>query len=787
MLRYEARCSDPAFPCPDGMSPALHRLLAGRGIDSAAAAEAFLNPGVGSLHDPMRLSDMAAASARIRRAMEAGEVICVYGDYDVDGVCASAILSGWLKDQGADARVYLPSRHSEGYGLNENALREIAGWANLLVSVDCGVTSVELVALAKSLGLDVIVTDHHRPPEGALPDCPVVNPLLADYPFPSLCGAGVAWKLVWALGGQGAAMPWVDVAALATVADVVPLTGENRVIVKLGLDAINAGPRPGVAALIEAAGLADRPVTATSIAFQLAPRLNAGGRLGSAQRSLALVMETDPARAQAEAATLEAENTRRRTVETQILAEAEAQLRGFNFAAHRAIILAGKDWNPGVIGLAASRLVEKYNYPVVLLSDGGDRLTGSCRSIEGVDIHAALTGCAETLVRFGGHKQAAGLTLLPDRLADFRAAMDAWLWANTDPEAYIPVRQYDAELGFDEVTPLFIASLEALQPTGFGNPAPLFRARASVVDARAVGAEGSHLKLTLAQGGHRLGGIAFREGRRAGELSGEVDALFVPKLNTWMGRTEPQLEVRALSEGDRAGLLASKVADEPRIQCNFLTEIIYNEKIPPLGTPLPRVDRETLANWLAERPQGTLIVASELACAGRVLRLAAACPPDLVVGGLPQDPRAFNAVCVCPPVGDIPPGYDRIVLIGAPGRWLTEGAAQRSFRLPEVPAWTALLPDVALMRSVYRALMRVGRRPAWCPSLWQLVHMTAEEAGTADVTAAASILAMADMGLFALERSDDAFAITRSDRAKASPEQSAVWGLVQQWRDGSLD
>ena len=389
MLRYERRLEAPTrFPRPEGMSPALHALLCARGVASAEDARAFLNPGPESLHDPFLLSDMARATARIRAALDAGETICVYGDYDVDGVSASAILCGYLKDRGADARVYLPSRHSEGYGLNEGAVRQIAGWAGLMVTVDCGVTSVELVALSKSLGLDVIVTDHHQPAE-ALPDCPVVNPLLAGYPFPHLCGAGVAWKLVQALSGD-MAMDRVDIAALATVADVVPLTGENRIIVRLGLDAINARPRPGIAALIDAAGLSDKPVTSTSVAFQLAPRLNAGGRLGSAMRSLALVTETDPERAASQAMALEAENTRRRQVEAEILAEAEEMLKGFDFAAHRALILRGKGWNTGVIGLAASRLVEAYHYPVVLLSDDGEKLTGSCRSIEGVDIHAEI-------------------------------------------------------------------------------------------------------------------------------------------------------------------------------------------------------------------------------------------------------------------------------------------------------------------------------------------------------------------------------------------------------------
>ena len=782
MLRYVPRSTESVgFPCPEGMPPALHRLLVGRGIESAEEAEAFLNPGLQSLHDPMLLSDMPRAVERLRAAMKTGEGICVYGDYDVDGVSASAILCGWLESNGARARVYLPSRHDEGYGLNEGAIREISGWAKLLVTVDCGVTSVQLVALAKRLGMDVIVTDHHEPAD-VLPDCPVVNPLLGGYLFPKLCGAGVAWKLVWALGGQDAAMAWVDVAALATVADVVSLTGENRAIVRLGLDAINRAQRPGIAALIEAAGLSGKPIKSTSIAFQLAPRLNAGGRLGSAARSLALIREMDPARARAEAAELEAENTRRKEVENAILRQAEDMLQGFNFAAHRALILSGDDWNPGVIGLAASRLVEKYNYPVVLLAGGKGVLTGSCRSIEGVDIHAALTGCAHTLERFGGHKQAAGLTLLPENLEAFRWAMDDWLWANTDPWDYVPIRQYDAELGFEEATSGLIVAMEALQPTGFGNPAPLFRASACVVDARAVGAEGAHLKLTLAQGGHRMGGIAFREGHRAGMLSENVDALFSIKLNTWMGRTETQLEVRALSDGDVLGHLASKLADESRIQCNFLTEIIYNKKIPLCARELMPVDAQTLDNWLAERPQGTLIVTSDFACAGRLLRRDEDIRPDLALGALPDDPRAFNTVCVCPPRGSIMPGYDRVVLAGTPGEWLSEIPDAQVYRLEDAPAWTRQLPDVDDMREAYKAIMRLMRRPAWLASFWQLCHMVAEEAGLGDVAATASILAMADMGLFELDLSVQPFSLTRCPASKADPEQSAVWKLIQRWK-----
>ncbi len=771
-----------AFPCPPGMPAALHRLLAARGIGSAEEAEAFLCPGVHSLHDALLLHDMDRAAARIREAMDAGEAICVYGDYDVDGVCASAILSGWLRSAGANVEVYLPSRHSEGYGLNERAVREIAGRAKLMVTVDCGVTGAALVALAKRLGMDVIVTDHHEPGE-ALPDCPVVNPLLGDYPFAHLCGAGVAWKLVWALGGEAAAMPWVDVAALATVADVVPLTGENRAIVRMGLDAIN-GPsrRLGLAALIEAAGLAEKPVTSTTVAFQIAPRLNAGGRLGSARRSLDLVLAEDGKAARALAAELEAENARRRAVEIQILTEAEQQLEDFDFIAHRAIVLAGADWNPGVIGLAASRLVEKYHYPVVLLSDQGDRLTGSCRSIEGVDIHAALTGCAAVIERFGGHRQAAGLTLAPGMLAPFVEAMDRWLAENVAPEAYIPLQAYDAELDFTDVTPGLIAALDAMQPTGFGNPAPLFRAEAEVVEARAVGAEGAHLKLTLARDGRRLGGIAFREGRRAGELTGRVDALFVPTMNTWMGRSEPQLEVKALAEADVFERLDAKLASEAALQCDFLTEIIYNKGITPARAQPPTIDVDALIGAMRQNPQGTLVAASDIAAARRLMERLAPCRPDLYFSRWPDDPRAFNAVCVCP-VGDMPGCYRKIALSGLPAECLPTDVGAEVYRLPDEAPWRRSLPDVEALRGAYRALTALLRRPAWCQSSGQLARLLAEEAGTDAVSAMASLLVMADMGLFEVDFAARPVVVRRTGLAKAEPESSAVWNTIQSWRE----
>ena len=789
MLRYILRNQDPTpFDRPEDMPLALHALLVARGIGSATEAERFLRPDARSLHDPFLLNDMRAAADMLEATIGAGEPICVYGDYDVDGVCASAIMLTYLRARGARAEVYLPSRHTEGYGLNADAIREIAGWAKLLMTVDCGVTSVELVALAKSLGLKVIVTDHHRPAE-ALPDCPVVDPLLNGYPFPHLCGAGVAWKVVWALSGSPP-MDLVDIAALATVADVVSLTGENRAIVAMGLERINRAPRVGVAALIDAAGLSGKAVTSTAIAFQLAPRLNAGGRLDTAMRPLELIMTGDVSRARALAGELDDENAQRRQIEQRLLAEAEAQLKGFDFIHHRAIILAGAGWNPGVIGLAASRLVEQYHYPVILLSDQGDRLTGSCRSIEGVDIHAALTGCADTLIRFGGHKQAAGLTLAPERLHEFIDAMDAWLRANVPGDVYVPALPYDTELDFEQVTPGLIAALDGLQPTGFGNPAPVFRGVAEVVEARAVGAEGAHLKLTLSQDGHRLNGIAFREGRRAealSEASGPVDALFVPKLNEYMGRVSAQLEVRALSDGDANTRIRSKLDDELALQCDFLTEILYNKKIDPSDRgALPAIDLDALRARFGASPQGSLVVAGDLAAAGRVVKaVSGTWTPDLYFGTLPGDPRAFNAVCVCPVDGTLPAGYGHVTLCGAPSAWLPEGVV--ADRLPDDPGWAKCLPDLDAMRIAYKALLGLSRRPLRFHTLMQLAHLVAATAGLDELEALMSVIAIERMGLFMIDMDAAPPRLIRSSVKRAEPEDCPVWRAIQRWRAGELD
>ena len=783
MLRYVQRQGERSwFERPEGMSALLHRLLMQRGIASAEAAEAFLNPCAAQLHDPLRLNAMPEAVERIRAAVERGERICVYGDYDVDGVCASAILSDYLLCEGARVEVYLPSRHEEGYGLNEGAVREIARRAELLVTGDCGVASRDLIALAKELGLDCIVTDHHRPGE-SLPDCPVVNPLLNDYPFPWLCGAGVALKLVQALGGWESALERVDLAAVATVADVVSLTGENRVLVRMGLERINRAPRPGLAALMERARIEPGALDASGVAFRIAPRLNAGGRLGSARRSYELLMQRDAFLAVAQADELEQENARRQSVEREIRAEAEAQLCDFDFSAHRILLVRGEGWNPGVIGLTASHLREKYNYPVIALSEADGVLTGSCRSIEGVDIYQTLCAGADLMERFGGHSQAAGLTLRAENFDALWDALDAYLFENAPAEAYVPAAQYDIPVSLDECGEAFVRALGALEPTGCGNPEPVFRARVHLVEARAIGAQGAHLRLICAENGVRRTGIFFGAGERAAKLDGEAEILFTPQLNSWNGRTDVQLRLSALREADNLARIDASQGEEGPMQRRFLTELLYNRG-DDCARRTPELSMEELARRLDAGVQGVWILCARLADARRILERSRVCAPDLCIGALPEDARAFNSISVCPDRLDgFPRGLRTLVLAGVPApRSAPEGAELftlegRGFALRRE------LPDVDQMREVYRAALHLSRRPVHLKDVEALDAHLAEETGLGSTCCHVALLALMDMKL--VELRERPFGLLLPPMKKTDPESSALWRAVGRLRENN--
>ena len=526
-------------------------LLRARGITTDEEAQRFLNPSLSDLHDPFLLPGMEKTVALLREAIANGDTIMVYGDYDADGVCAASILMETLHEEGASLAYRIPSRHTEGYGLNAEAIREIAQKARLHITVDCGVSNVEEVALAKPLGLTIIVTDHHQPPE-ILPEADVVmDPLLGGYPFPYLCGAGVALKICQALQGMAGVEKRLDLAALATVADIVPLRGENRVIVHEGLPRIAATARPGLKALLKVAGLGTelKPPSADDIAFRLAPRINAAGRLGDAKLGVHLLLTPDPAKAENIAGLLEEANRTRQGLEREMTASALTQLSLETLAASHVILVSGEGWNPGLIGLTAGRLCERFHLPAIALSVRGDTAVGSCRSIPGVHIYRVLSACADLLEHFGGHEQAAGLTVKTENIPSLQARLEEVISSSAPEECFLPSMEYDLVVPFRTWTPKTLELLDRLEPTGCGNPPPLFLLRdAEVQSIRRVGKDGSHLKLTLLDEDlSSVEGIAFSQGDLADESPRVLDLLYRPIRNDFRGRVSIEAQITAIN------------------------------------------------------------------------------------------------------------------------------------------------------------------------------------------------------------------------------------------------
>lgn len=772
MLRLKKReCTTFDWPRPEGLSPIMHALLRMRGIKSDQEAYAFLSPSKEQIRDSFLLSDMQKAVDVITASINAGESICVYGDYDVDGVCASAILVSFLKSIGAKAEPYLPSRHQEGYGLNENALKEIAKKHQLLVSVDCGITAVSLVECAKNEGLKVVVTDHHRP-EGDLPDCPVVNPLLNGYPFPYLCGAGVAFHLVSALGGREKAMEYIDYAALATIADIVPLYDENRAIAAIGLKKINHSPRPGIRALIDAAGLSARTINAGNVAFQLTPRLNASGRIGDAMRAYTLITSTNMDECISLASELSEENARRKTLEQEAIDEAENMLSDFNWIDRRAIVVQGQNWNPGVIGLAASRLTEKYHYPTIVLTKEDDVYVGSCRSIDGIDIHDALSSVSEYLVKFGGHKMAAGLTIKEENIEAFKEALDIYLYENAPQDAYIPYQEYDLDIEPDELTVETVQSLDALSPTGCGNPAPVFRMRAQLLSPRPVGANGAHLKVTLKGETGAIDGIWFRKGEMASSLPRVADALFQPSVSEYQGRVSVQAELRALaSAGANARFQEAATQKESLFQL-FLTDHLKNARC---SSPESRaLSAGAFSDLFNAANQGILVVAATMEDAKNAMYLAAPGEDtdfDVTIGEYPSDVRSFRSVAIAP-VGDIPRGYQTVILAGIP-----DGLLDATFHLDAIPPASLFMrmPTLERLRSIYAGARRITKRPYFFASEQALLKSIAEEADVSDITAAAGLCVLEDMRLLFIRKKENQAVIEMPEMVKKNPEENELF------------
>jgi single-stranded-DNA-specific exonuclease len=543
--------------CRCGINSLTARLLVNRGIIEPEAAAAYLNPTLSTLNDPQLFAGMENAVDRLCLALAKGERVCVHGDYDVDGVTSVALLITFFRAIGLDCFSFIPKRLTEGYGLSAHGVQAaVDGGASLLVTVDCGISSVDEALRCRECGIDLIVTDHHSPPDRLPEACAIVNPLQPGcrFPFKSLAGVGVAFHLVIAMrsrlrqighfrGDEPDVRDYLDLVALGTIADVVPLIGANRVLASYGLKLLTLAQRVGVQALKSVAGVSGE-VGCGAVGFRLAPRINAAGRLEDAALGLELLLTRDPLRAKEIAAQLDDSNAERQALERSTLEEARAMLADGACRGRKSIVLGSKLWHPGVVGIVASRIAEAFHRPVILFAFEEGTGKGSGRSIARFHLLDAIKSCADHLLRFGGHSHAAGLAIAEDELERFALKFDEAAAGALDAESLVPSIAYDAELAPAEIVDSLPVELERMRPFGMGNPEPLFLLRgATVTDSRVL--KGGHLKLKLNCGGRSFDAIGFGLAER-GISQGRIDLLFSPGINLYNGKSSLQLLVKDL-------------------------------------------------------------------------------------------------------------------------------------------------------------------------------------------------------------------------------------------------
>ena len=557
-----------SLPCDDAASaslaaaldiaPVVARLLCQRGFTDPERAFRFLNPSLDQLHDPMALAGMRVAVDRVLAAVANNERIAIHGDYDVDGVTSTVILRRALELLGGDVVHFLPERLRDGYGLQPAAIERLhADGVRLVISVDCGIRGADAAKRARELGVDLIITDHHEPEVELPPALAVINPKRADcsYPDKHLAGVGVALKLVQALCTRANREAWlpgfVKVAAIGTLADVVPLVGENRVIAKVGLDLLSKGPhKVGLRALLDVSGLTGKTIDSYHIGFMVAPRVNAAGRMSTPDIAARLLLAVDEAMAQEVrelALRLDGENVKRQEEEAEILAAAKKIVTGDpDVGARSVLVVAGDHWHRGVIGIVASKLVDAFHRPAIVLSVEGDIAHGSCRSIPCFDMLGALERCAHLLTRFGGHRQAAGLALDPQRVREFRLAVNDVADETLGPDDLMPRLRIDADLGFRGITGSVAAGVASLAPFGAGNHTPVFAARGvEIIDGPRKLKE-RHLRMALKQDGRIFRAVAWRAAERHDSLTehkASVDVAFSLDQNQYNGETFVELSI----------------------------------------------------------------------------------------------------------------------------------------------------------------------------------------------------------------------------------------------------
>jgi len=541
--------------------PLVGQILLNRGLGNRDDALQFLNSHLGDLTDPFLINDMDRAVERIITALQNDEKILIYGDYDVDGVTATSLLLLFLRDLGFSAYYYIPNRVHEGYGINVESIRRFhREGISLIITVDCGISSVKEISLAKSLGLGVVVTDHHEPP-AELPDADaLINSLLENrsFPYKFLSGVGMAFYLLAGIRKglrengffkdrpEPALLDYLDLVAVGTIADIVPLTGLNRILVRAGLEQINIKPRLGIRTLLSVCGIPLGQVDSTAVAYRLAPKINAAGRLSDASAGVRLLTTESAPDAERLAGYLDIENVERQRIEARIFNEAVDKITSMGLDdGRRSIVLYSPDWHPGVVGIVASRLMEKYYRPTVLLCMEDGICKGSARGIPSFHLYQGLTSCKDLLMEYGGHKYAAGIRMAEDKIDLFQERFEQVVRDTVPDEGFIPVMTLDAAATLADMNLREVEKFQALSPFGAGNPEPVILfSDVRIVNPRIVG--GSHLSFVVSQNGNSIEAIAFRQAHELDSLGESMDLAVVPEVQTWRGTEKVKLRVKGM-------------------------------------------------------------------------------------------------------------------------------------------------------------------------------------------------------------------------------------------------
>ena len=542
-----------------GIPAAIARVLVGRGIATTEAVQQFFEPSLDALNSPWLMADMQVAVDRVQRAIADGEQIWIHGDYDVDGTSSTAMMLHFLREIGARVQYFIPDR-TVGFGFTRTSVdKAIAADSKVIITVDIGITAIDAIAYAKQFGIDVIVCDHHETAEELPPALAILDPIRpgCEYPFKSLAGCGVAFKLVQGvcdrLGRQDLAHQYMDFVAIASAADIVPLVGENRILSHVGLEQLNSAPRPGLKGLIDCAGLTLGSINNSSIVFGLAPRINAAGRLGDPARAVEMMIQADELMSFRIAQELEQDNRRRRAIDEETFEEAATQAERLIQSSHpHSLVLHGDSWHAGVIGIVASRLVERFHLPTIMLTTIDGVAKGSARSIKDFDIHAALRTCEDLLIEYGGHKHAAGLSLEVDRVPELSARFDVIARQQLTTEMLTPEIDIDAELSLNELTPNFFKLLAKFAPYGYGNHRPVFYSR-GVVSANGVKIVGNnHLKFRALQKNFAIDAIGFNLGHKIALCTNgkPFSVVYTLEENLFNGMTTPQLRIKDVRPDD---------------------------------------------------------------------------------------------------------------------------------------------------------------------------------------------------------------------------------------------